>query len=334
MKKIINVGIIGLGVGKKHWETYEKDSSCKVVAIADFDKKKLNKYKKKFSRIKFVTDANKILKDKLIDLISIASYDNYHYDHIIKSIKNEKHIFIEKPLCLNYSEYFKIKKALLKKPKIKISSNLVLRNSPQFLKLKKKIDKKNLGDIYYMSGEYNYGRLQKITKGWRSKIPFYSVMHGGGLHIIDLMLWLIEKKVKKVIALGNNIMTKKTKFRFNDLVSSLIEFENGITANVTANFASVTDHHHTLSVYGKKGTFIQKYKDVTLRKSRNKNEKKIIIKHQYLNKNKSFILKSFIKSIIYNKKPVVTKDDILRTMAVSLAVEKSVKSKKWEKVIY
>ena len=87
-----------MGVGKKHWETYEKDSSCKVVAIADFDKKKLNKYKKKFSRIKFVTDANKILKDKLIDLISIASYDNYHYDHIIKSIKNEKHIFIEKPI--------------------------------------------------------------------------------------------------------------------------------------------------------------------------------------------------------------------------------------------
>ena len=58
------------------------------------------------------------------------------------------------------------------------------------------------------------------------------------------------------------------------------------------------------------------------------------VPYLHLNKNKSFILKSFIKSIIYNKKPVVTKDDILRTMAVSLAVEKSVKSKKWEKVIY
>ena len=274
MKKIIKIGIIGLGVGLKHWETYEKNPSCEVVAIADFDKKKLEKYKKKFPKIQFVTDANKVLKNKSIDLISIASYDNYHCNHIIKSIKNDKHIFIEKPLCVNYLEYFKIKKALLSKPKIKISSNLVLRNSPQFLKLKKKINEKNIGDIYYMSGEYNYGRLKKITEGWRSKIPFYSVMHGGGLHVIDLMLWLVEKNVKKVIALGNNISTKKTKFRFNDLVSSLMEFENGITANVTANFASVTDHHHTLSVYGKEGTFIQKYKDVTFRKSRNKNEKK------------------------------------------------------------
>ena len=231
-------------------------------------------------------------------------------------------------------EYFKIKEALLSKPKIKISSNFVLRNSPQFLELKKKINKKKLGDIYYILGEYNYGRLKKITEGWRSKIPFYSVMHGGGLHIIDLMLWLIKKNVKKVIALGNNISTKKTKFRFNDLVSSLMEFENGITANVTANFASVTDHHHTFSVYGTEGTFIQKYQDATFRKSRNKNEKIKIISCNYLNQNKSFILNSFIDSIIYKKQPVVTKNDILKTMAVSLAVEKSVKSKMWEKVTY
>jgi predicted dehydrogenase len=112
MKKIIKIGIIGLGVGLKHWETYEKNHSCEVVAIADFDKKKLEKYKKKFPKIQFVTDANKVLKNKSIDLISIASYDNYHCNHIIKSIKNDKHIFIEKPLCVNYLEYFKIKKAL------------------------------------------------------------------------------------------------------------------------------------------------------------------------------------------------------------------------------
>ena len=54
--------------------------------------------------------------------------------------------------------------------------------------------------------------------------------------------------------------------------------------------------------------------------------KKKIISYNYLNKDKSFILNNFINSIINNKKPVVTKNDILKTMAVSLAVEKSVKS--------
>ena len=44
MKKIIKIGIIGLGVGLKHWETYEKNPLCEVVAIADLDEKKLEKY--------------------------------------------------------------------------------------------------------------------------------------------------------------------------------------------------------------------------------------------------------------------------------------------------
>ena len=32
--------------------------------------------------------------------------------------------------------------------------------------------KKKLGDIYHIEGDYNYGRLKKLTKGWRGKIPY------------------------------------------------------------------------------------------------------------------------------------------------------------------
>ena len=35
------------------------------------------------------------------------------------------------------------------------------------------------GKIFYIEGDYNYGRVKKITK--RGKIPFYSVTYGGGL---------------------------------------------------------------------------------------------------------------------------------------------------------
>ena len=32
-----------------------------------------------------------------IDLISIASYDNYHHEQVINAIKN-KHVMVEKPM--------------------------------------------------------------------------------------------------------------------------------------------------------------------------------------------------------------------------------------------
>ena len=47
-----------------------------------------------------------------------------------------------------------------------------------------------MGRLYYLEGDYAYGRLPKILSGWRAEIPIYSVVHGGAIHIIDLLLWL------------------------------------------------------------------------------------------------------------------------------------------------
>jgi predicted dehydrogenase len=330
--KILKVGIVGLGVGYKHFQTFLKHPNCKVIGISEFDKTKILKIKKKYPNIKFYEDAKKLISNKLLDLICIASYDNYHCDQILYSIKQKKHIFSEKPLCTNYYEYLKIKKALSKNKNIKLSSNLILRNSPQFLKLKNVLKKKYFSNIYYLTGEYNYGRLIKLTRGWRSQVQNYSVMNGGGIHMIDLIMWLLQKKPTKVVAIGNNISSKKTKFKYDDFTTALIKFNDGIIANVTANFGSVTDHHHTLSVFSKKGTFIQKYKNVSYRISRDKNEREKKIKFKYLNKDKSFVLNSFINSIIYNSKPTVSKIETLNSMAVSIAINKSLKTQKWEKI--
>ena len=334
MSKFLKVGIIGLGVGEKHLEIYKKHPNCEVIGVAEFDKKKFNKIKKKYPKIQFYNEAKKLIKENKIDLISIASYDNYHCEQILHSIKYKKHIFVEKPICTNYSEYIKIKKALSKNPKIKLSSNLILRNSPQFLNLKNNLKRKYFQKIYYICGEYNYGRLKKITEGWRSKVLNYSVMHGGGIHIIDLIMWLVKKTPHKVVAAANNIVTKKTQFKYHDFITSVIKFANGTIANVTANFGSVTDHHHTLSIFSTKGTFVQKYKDVSFRTTRKKNEKERKIKFNYLNKNKSLVLNSFINSIIYNKKAAVSKIETLNVIAVSIAIHKSLKTKKWEKIKY
>ena len=93
----INTGVIGLGVGMSHAEIYEKSKKCKLIFLCDFNKKFKHLCKKKF-KCNFTTNANKLLKHNNIDLISIASFDNYHSRQIISSIKTNKHIFVEKPL--------------------------------------------------------------------------------------------------------------------------------------------------------------------------------------------------------------------------------------------
>jgi len=186
-----NVGIIGLGVGEKHIKGYQSHQSCEVVALCDFSEEKIRSVKRKYPFLKIVKDADEILLDEGINIVSIASYDNYHYEQIIKAIHNEKHVFVEKPLCLYKKEAVEIRKLLQSKPHLKLSSNLILRESPRFKLLKKMIQGGEFGNVFYVEGDYNYGRLHKLTDGWRGKIDFYSIVYGGGVACPRFMYQLL-----------------------------------------------------------------------------------------------------------------------------------------------
>ena len=334
MKNKLNVGVIGLGVGAKHAHALYLNKNVNLVSLCDFDNKKINLYKKIYKNCNFTNNSDDIFKNPNIDIVSIASYDNFHAKHILQAIKYNKHFFVEKPFCLNINELKKICSSLKKNKKITFSSNLVLRNNPSFIDLKKKIKTKVTGDIYYCEGDYNYGRINKILYGWRGQIPFYSVVLGGAIHLIDLIIWLSNKKVRSVIAEGNKISTKNTKFKNYDFVSALLKFEDGMISKVTSNFSSVTPHHHILSVYGTRSTFFYNNKEIKSYKSRDD----LILKNKkskFSNKQKSEILNSFINSVYYQKDlKIVYENEIINLMSVCFAIEKSLKTKKWEKVKY
>jgi predicted dehydrogenase len=335
MHKKIKVGIIGLGVGKHHLKCFLNNKHCEVVSVCDFKVSKLNQIKLKEPKINVTTKSSDIINDKNVDLVCIASYDNFHAEQVLNCIKKKKHVFVEKPICTNQKDYFKIKKELNKNPNICLSSNFVLRRSPQFLKLSEMIKKKKLGEIFYISGEYNYGRLSKITEGWRSQIKNYSVTHGGAMHIIDLAINLIGIRPLKVSALGNRISTKKTKFKYNDISTAIIKFENGLILNVVSNFGCVMPHHHIFKVFGTKQSFIQNFNDVKIFNSRIRNNPVKKLSNIYPNHKKKIILENFLDTIVNRKKnTLLNSKDVLNSMAVSIAIDKSIKTKKWEKITY
>tara|TARA_Y100000590_G_scaffold446013_1_gene578921 strand:- start:1055 stop:1408 length:354 start_codon:yes stop_codon:yes gene_type:complete len=113
----IRAAIIGMGVGQKHFEAIENYKGSKVEIICERNSKKINLLKKKYPKKIFTNNENDIFKNKNINLVSIASYDNYHYSQIIKSLNSNKNIIVEKPMCLNLKQLKKIY-YLLKKKKI------------------------------------------------------------------------------------------------------------------------------------------------------------------------------------------------------------------------
>ena len=83
---MLRVGVIGLGVGWRHAEIFSANAKCELKTICDFDAEKLAKASAVFPRAKLETQAEAVLTDPEIDVVSIASYDNCHCEQILMGI--------------------------------------------------------------------------------------------------------------------------------------------------------------------------------------------------------------------------------------------------------
>ena len=332
----LSIGVIGLGVGEQHVRTYLNNPNCVVAAICDFSDEKLRSAKEQFPGIKLVKSAQDIISDPEIDVISIASYDDDHFSQVVGALDSGKHVFVEKPICQTYEEMKQIKRTWDSKNKIPLflACNLILREAPLYRWLREQIKQDALGKIYAIDGEYLYGRHQKITEGWRNAVDNYSVIEGGGIHMIDLMLWLTGQRPVTVISAGNRICSEGTKFRYNDFVTSIMQFESGMIGRITANFGCVHRHQHVLRIYGTKATFLYDDAGPRLYTSRNPNDPGQKIDLAPLPATKGDLIPDFISAILTEKDITDETEMIFDGICISAACDLAVKTQKREMITY
>ena len=254
--KKIRAGVIGLGVGLHQARTLFLSDKCELTSICDFNKNRLLEVGSEFKNVEQYVDDKDLLSDPNIDLICIASNDEFHYQQVMSALNNDKHVYVEKPICLKKNEIIDIYNLLKKKPNLKLSSNMVLRTCPLFYKVRNCILTNNMGSIYHIEADYLWGRKTKLISGWRSEAKFYSIIHGAAVHMVDLVLWLTGKKPKTVQAIGSRIVADGTSQKFNDFAILLLEYDNQMTVKVTAHGGCVHPHFHSLKVFGKKKLLI------------------------------------------------------------------------------
>lgn len=319
----LRAAVIGLGVGEQHIAGYQAHSSCQVVALCDLDEAKLATAAERYPAMRRTRDPLSILDDPSIDVVSIASYDDAHHEQVVRAIGQGKHVFAEKPLCLHDRELRDIRKALGERPDVRLSSNHILRLCPRFVRLRDSIAAGEFGDVYYVEGDYDYGRLHKITGGWRGRLDYYSVVMGGAIHMVDLLLWLTGRRVEEVIAYGNAICSRGTSFRFDDLIVALLRLDGGAIAKIAANFGCVRPHFHSLDVYGTEATFLNDLPDARLFQSRDPDVEPKAIDDPYPGVGKGDLIHGFLDWILYGTPPPVGPEDVFDTTSVCLAIERS-----------
>jgi predicted dehydrogenase len=334
----LGVGIIGLGVGEQHARAFSAHPDCRVAALCDMDGARLNDVARQYPGAACYSRAEDLIIDPAVEIVSIASNDDHHSAQIIRALRLGKHVFAEKPLCLNRHELREIVSVWREARGPRLTTNTVLRRSPRFQWLKHAITAGHLGTVFCIEGDYVYGRLPKLTSGWRGAIPGYSVMLGGGIHIVDLALWLSNARPAQVTAYGSALGSSHTKFRGNDLVLALLQFENGLIAKIGANFASVYPHFHRLVVHGTEATFENLPPAVSpsarLWQARDGGPPPSAVEAAYPGVGKGDLVPAFVEAILGRGIPDVREEEAFACVATCLAIDQSLAQGRAVEVVY
>jgi predicted dehydrogenase len=327
-KEKIGVGIVGLGVGEQHAQMYAGLDTCDVRWIYDISYKKSTEVSFRVGQGGIAQSFEQILTDPNIAVVSLATFDHLHFDEVIAAFNAGKHVFVEKPLCRSIEELTAMKKCWEDNQYPHIQSNLVLREAPLYKYLKTIIDNGELGTLFAIDGDYLYGRLHKITNGWRANVPDYSVMEGGGIHMIDLIVWLASERPKSVSTVGNNISTKSSSFNYSDFMASTFEFSSGLIGRITANFGSIHRHHHVLRIFGTEGTFIYDDMGPRIHRSRDDNTHATALDADPLPAHKGALIPNFIDAILSKTNSAIAAHREFDLISICSAANRALADKK------
>jgi predicted dehydrogenase len=119
----VRVAVVGFGGrGKEHINGFAKQKGCRLTALCDVDDAILGKEKQKWAdegvAVDGFTDIRKLLENKNIDVISIATPNHWHSLAAIWGIQAGKDVYVEKPVSHNVWEGRKLVEAARKHKKI------------------------------------------------------------------------------------------------------------------------------------------------------------------------------------------------------------------------
>lgn len=156
---VIRWGILGLGnIAHKFASDLLKVSGCILYGVASSREHVAEKFSEKFNVKKFYGNYYKLISDKEIDIIYIASLNQDHYKYSIQALSNKKAVLCEKPLAINQNQVQNLIKCS-KENKSFLMEALWTRFNPTFEQLLDWLKNDMIGPINYINASFSFNGL-------------------------------------------------------------------------------------------------------------------------------------------------------------------------------
>lgn len=213
-EKKVKVSVVGTGhLGSIHAKLLTNNNFAELVGIFDIDFIKSEKLAKELG-CKVFASLDEVAKNS--NAVIIATPTTTHYKISQHFLKSSIHCFIEKPITATYSQALKLIEIAKYNGAI-IQVGHVERFNPAL----KAVMKYNPDPLFIESHRLSQFKPRAID---------VSVISDLMIHDIDIVLWLVKSKVKRILANGVAVVTNTI-----DIANARLEFDNGAVANLTAS---------------------------------------------------------------------------------------------------
>jgi len=193
----ITFGMIGVGgMGTGHVNSLvgrSEDDNIRVVAISDCYKSRItraiNICKEKSYEASGFMDYRKLLEQKDIDAVLIATPDHWHSKISIDAMDAGKHVYCEKPLTLTVEQALEVRNAVKRYNKVlQVGPNYTA--DDQFWKAKDIIQSGRVGKVTWAQGSYNRNPRSDGAFGALGTVNETAGPSQTGENFIDWDMWL------------------------------------------------------------------------------------------------------------------------------------------------
>ncbi len=332
MKKL-KMGIVGLGrLGRQHAENIcFRIPNAELVAVCSIKQEEVDEVMNNWGVPAGYTDFDKILENKDMEAVFIASASAAHGEQIIKALRAGFHVFTEKPLGVNVEECLTVEEEVKKYPDKIFTIGFMRRFDPSYAYAKKLIDEGEIGQPIMV-------RSVTIDTDDTAEFALQFTATSGGLfldfntHDVDLARWILGSEVDEVYSIGGCYVHKGfEKYQDADNAISTLKFKNGTMATIYAGRTAMHGHHIETEIIGTKGT-------LRIGNEPEKNQVDIfnsngLVKHtvkDFLERfEEAYLLEvqNFVDCVLEGRKPELNAIDGTKSTEVAFAMTKSYREK-------
>ncbi len=252
---MVKVGLIGAGkMGISHLSILGAHPDVHVTGVTDKSKMVIDVLKK-FTKFSCYQDYEQMLNDTDADAVFVSVPTKFHASIVRELLRQEKHVFAEKPFCLSAEEGKELVDLAAKK---KLVNQVGYHNKfvGTFRELKRIIDSNFLGKLFHFTGEVSGPVVVRAKQdNWRG-----DPLEGGGClmdyasHILDLINYTLGPIESVKASILKPFFSKKVE----DSVYALLELSSKLSGVILANWSDVTYRKMStsLTVQGSAGKII------------------------------------------------------------------------------